>query len=255
MGHRSFSAALNAVIDGTLSYHDLQPGEILHIRARDARRETGGVLRLQVVAVLPSGRDGLHDPVFQFLGDDFAVYNTANEPVVVPEGVLGQGGVSATLVPHIVLSMVAMNGIGLGRDWALDWVDGKHLQLKVHLITRIEREDPPLDWQLPAEALAVYLARVATAKEAEQVRRARREERLRRPMVVRTKSGSTYRLGPADTAGTRTLVREGSADEMRGMLIALHAGGSMVFRYEDGQDLTTSRVIEIDPSPDAEEAA
>ncbi|MBI4133322.1 hypothetical protein HY478_01780 [Candidatus Uhrbacteria bacterium] len=96
------------------------------------------------------------------------------------------------------------------------------------------------------------LGSVATdaATRAEGVHRERRDQRLRRAMVVQTASGSVYRLGEADEKGRRVLVKDGANDEMHGALVILRMGDLMVFCREDGARLVTSTVTGIDPSPD-----
>lgn len=251
MPHANLSPRLNEIVDNQFSYRNMVLGDRLAIEAIDARTRTMALCHLQVVGFRPCEKIG-HAPIFagggrfSFIGED------RRTPTRFRRGTLMLGGVSATHVPDFVLSMVGFGGIGLGRDYSLEYIGGEDRFAYIHALRGIMRRPQPRGWTAPTEEVAAYLRSVEEVERRSAEAHVRRQIRLRRAMVVST-ANSTYELGEADADGKRTLTKRGSDVVHQGQLIALRKGRGMEFdSFTVKQTMHTSTVERIDPDPDVD---
>lgn len=252
MPHPNLSPQLNALVDDQIPYTSMKVGEILKIHALDAETGKPRTFRIQVVE-FHTEEGGQHYPIFQFLRSRFHFFGKDRRtPTRIRAGSLAGAGISATHVPEFVLSMVGLGGIGLGRDYSFEYVGGTQNFAYAAGIAQIERLPCPDGWEVPSKRLSAYLKSVERIRKQEQERNALREKRLERALVIRTQN-SVYYLSEVDDDGVRTFKREGDEEAKPARLIGVYVGGTLeVDILEEGQTMHSSRVVSIEPDPDAD---
>jgi len=249
MPHPNLSPRLNAIVDSQLMYRDMQLGEILEITAKDARTGLPGILRLQVVH-LEQDKDGGKAPIYRILKPSLALYGDDRQTPVNPKfRELAGPGISCIHIPRFVWSMLGFGGIGLGRDYALEYVGGREDFLYIHAIMQIARQPAPPKWRVPRTAIKRYLEAVKLIQAAAEKRKQEHQALLRRALVVKT-ANSTYRLSAVDEDGRRTLRKDGEDVARNAKLHGASVGGCMVVDIETEprvwQPLQTSTVASIE---------
>lgn len=249
MGHPNLSDRLNSICESQLMYKDMRLGEILQISALDAASHTPGVFSVQVVH-LKTHADGHISAVYRFLDEDFSFFGDDRQTPAKPrKGELAGAGISAIHIPQFVFNMLGFGGIGLGRDYAFEFVGGRGEFMYAARIKDILRLPPPFRWREPKTAVARWSRKTDRIKAEADKRRAQHQTMLRRALVVKT-ANSTYHLTAVDDEGVRELRKEGENAAYKAKLHGANVGGCMIADIEieprTWRPLQTSTVVSIE---------
>ncbi len=245
MSHPNLSPELNRIIDSQLMYRDLGEGDLVIIHAKNAAGKNDELYLI----VAGFSKEDNPTPIF-FVVNRFAAYNEKNLWLQLKEADLAQGGISANLIPEIILCMVGVGGIGVGRDYSLEYINGTGQFAYIHAIRKIihvkcelsEKVRPNLE-----KCIANYQRKVQKTKEKQKKKEEKRKAQLLQPLVVYT-INSVYELSEANSSGNRT-IKGGKLGVMTGRLLYLKEGKSMILELFDdsrGNELTTSTVQKVE---------
>jgi hypothetical protein len=244
MVHPNLSLELNRIVDSQLAYQDLGEGDLVIIHAKNAAGKNDELYLI----VAGFSKEEKPAPIF-FVVNRFTAYSEKNLWLQLKEADLAQGGISANLIPELILCMIGVGGIGVGRDYSLEYINGTEKFAYIHAIRKIihakyelsEKVRPDLE-----KHIANYQRKVQKTKKRQQKKEEERKAKLLQPLTVYT-INSTYELSKANSSGERT-IKGGRLGTMTGRLLCLKEGKSMIFElFNDsrGNEIVTSTVKRI----------
>ncbi len=246
MSHPNLSPEINKISDSQLAYHDLEKGDLLIIHGKNAIGKDDELYL--IVAGFSDESDPA--PIF-FVANKFIAYDEKIKWLKLNQGDLAQGGISANLIPELILCMVGGGGIGLGRDYSLEYINGTGQFAYIHAIKKIIQLRYELSESTKSHIKKLvrnYQRKVEKTKEKQKKEEEKRQLKLLRPLVVHT-INSIYELQEADFSGNRKICKRGDYRVMNGHLVSLKEGKSMIFLLNNcprGDQLITSMVEKIE---------
>ncbi|MFH1367294.1 MAG: hypothetical protein ABIH38_04925 [Patescibacteria group bacterium] len=173
MGHPNLDPKLSMICDSQLKYRDMKLGQYIVITAEDAETGRPGKIRLRVLSIRKDKEDRL-TVTFQYLGDNFTFWRPeARSKVKIKPETLMESGLSATLIPHFIMRMVGIGGIGSIRDYSFDCVGGQYDQeIICHNISGLETYFDEKEKFVPPD-LTVHLAEIERTKAEYETRMAK----------------------------------------------------------------------------------
>lgn len=143
-------SGVREIVDNMLLYEKIGIGGLVRITAEDAQSGLPQDVRLQLVALHEIDGCDRQRAIFEILDDDFNFYSPRNTlHGGVAKGTLCLGGLSMQWLPVPRYVMVGFGGIGKGRDFSLEYVDGQQVDMTIHNITALEITPPPADFMPP----------------------------------------------------------------------------------------------------------